>query len=108
MGFVLDGLDTEAYDRSYSDRELLSRLLSYFRPHASQMVLVVIMITLNSVAGTGGPILISKAIDLVREAEHATSGFLLLLSAGVLLLGAWEWLSNYIRQFFSARVVGDG
>ena len=107
MGFVLDGLDTEAYDRSYSDRELLSRLLSYFRPHASQMVLVVIMITLNSVAGTGGPILISKAIDLVREAEHATSGFLLLLSAGVLLLGAWEWLSNYIRQFFSARVVGD-
>ena len=32
MGFILDGLDTEAYDRSYRDRDLLVRLLSYFRP----------------------------------------------------------------------------
>ena len=23
MGFILDGLETEAYDRNYSDRELL-------------------------------------------------------------------------------------
>ena len=28
MGFILDGLDSEAYDRTYRDRELLS-------PHCS-------------------------------------------------------------------------
>ena len=33
MGFILDGLDTEAYDRNYSDRELLRRILGYFRPY---------------------------------------------------------------------------
>ncbi len=40
MGFILDGLDTESYDRSYSDRELVRRILSYFRPHARRMLIV--------------------------------------------------------------------
>ncbi len=105
MGFVLDGLDTEAYDREYSDRELLSRIISYFRPHTRQMILVAAMITLNSVAGTGSPILISRGIDLA--AENPTIEAMLLLTGGVLLLGVTAWIFNYVRQLFSARVVGD-
>ena len=66
MGFVLDGLDTEDYDRNYSDRELLGRIMDYFWPFRRQMILVAIAITLNSAAGSAGPILISKAIDLVH------------------------------------------
>ncbi|MFQ5813402.1 MAG: ABC transporter ATP-binding protein, partial [Anaerolineae bacterium] len=105
MGFVLDGLDTEAYDREYSDRELLRRIIGYFRPHTRQMILVAVMITLNSAAGTGSPILISKAIDMV--AENPSVEALLLLAGGVLLLGVTAWIFNYVRQMFSARVVGD-
>ena len=105
MGFVLDGLDTEAYDREYSDRELLSRIVGYFRPHTRRMILVAAMITLNSVAGTGSPILISRAIDLV--AENPSVEAMLLLAGGVLLLGVTAWIFNYVRQLFSARVVGD-
>jgi ATP-binding cassette subfamily B protein len=105
MGFILDGLDTEAYDREYSDRELLSRIIGYFRPHTRRMMLVAAMITLNSVAGTGGPILISRAIDLV--AQDPAIGNMLLLAGGVLLLGVTAWIFNYVRQMFSARVVGD-
>jgi hypothetical protein len=40
MGFILDGLDTESYDRKYNDRELLQRILSYFRPYTRYMILV--------------------------------------------------------------------
>ena len=105
MGFILDGLDTEAYDREYSDRELLSRIISYFRPHSRQMILVAAMITLNSAAGTGSPILISRAIDMV--AENPSVEAMLLLAGGVLLLGVTAWVFNYFRQLFSARVVGD-
>jgi ABC-type multidrug transport system fused ATPase/permease subunit len=105
MGFVLDGLDTEAYDRHYSDRELVSRIISYFRPYTWQMILVAVMITLNSAAGTGGPILISKAIDIA--AENPSLEAMLLLAGGVLLLGVAAWIFNYIRQMFSARVVGN-
>jgi ATP-binding cassette subfamily B protein len=105
MGFILDGLDTEAYDRNYSDRELLSRIISYFRPHTRQMILVAAMIALNSVTGTGGPILISKAIDIV--AENPSVEPMMLLAGGVLLLGVAAWTFNYVRRMFSARVVGD-
>ncbi len=105
MGFILDGLDTEAYDRNYSDRELLARIVSYFRPYTRQMILVAITITLQSAAGTGGPILISKAIDLL--AQDPSTEKMLLLTGGVLLLGVVGWTFNFIRQLFSARVVGD-
>ena len=32
MGFILDGLETEAYDRSYSDRELVRRIAELLPP----------------------------------------------------------------------------
>lgn len=105
MGFILDGLDTEAYDRNYSDRELLSRIIGYFRPYARQMGMVAAMIALNSAAGTGGPILISRAIDLLTQ--DPSTGAMLLLAGGVLLLGVAAWTFNYVRQMFSARVVGN-
>ena len=105
MGFILDGLDTEAYDRNYSDRELLVRILDYFRPHRRKMFLIAVAIALNSAAGTGGPILISKGIDILSQ-DPAT-GIILLLTGGVLLLGALGWGFNFIQQWFSARVIGD-
>ncbi len=105
MGFVLDGLDSEAYDRNYGDRELLRRVLSYFWPHRKRMVLVAAAISLNSLAGSGGPILISAGIDLM--ARNPSTLAILALCAGVLLLGVMAWVFNYIQQWFSARVVGD-
>ena len=105
MGFILDGLETEAYDRSYSDRELLARIVSYFRPYTRQMILVAVAISLNSAAGTGGPILIARAIDILARSPSVAA--ILLLSGGVLLLGMAAWVFNYIQQLFSARVVGN-
>lgn len=105
MGFILDGLDTETYDRAYGDRELLRRILAYFRPHTRKMILVAAMLMLNSAMATGGPILISAAIDLI--AETPSTRLIVLAAAGVLLLGAAGWGFNYIRQWFSAEVVAD-
>jgi ABC-type multidrug transport system fused ATPase/permease subunit len=105
VGFILNGLDTEAYDRQYRDRELLRRTASYFRPYARQMLLVAIMVTLNSAAGSGGPILISRAIDVLAQDPSVEK--MALLAGGVLLMGAAAWTFNYVRQLVSARVVGD-
>jgi ATP-binding cassette subfamily B protein len=105
MGFVLDGLDTESYDRVYSDRDLVRRIAGYFRPYSRQMALVACMITLDSVTGTAAPILIAKAVDLV--AQNPSTGLILLIAGGVLLTGSAAWVFNYVRQLLSARVVGD-
>ena len=105
MGFIFDGLDTESYDRTYSERELIQRIVGYFRPHARQMALVAGLLTLNSVTSTGGPILIARAIDVAgRDPSPKTAA---LLAGAVLLLGAVAWTINYVRQIVSARVVGD-
>lgn len=105
MGFILDGLDTEAYDRTYSDRELLQRIIEYFRPHARQMLLVAVAITLNAAAGAGGPIVIAQALDVVKT--NTSLPVILLMTGGVLLLGSTAWGFNFIQQLFSARVVGN-
>ena len=105
MGFVLDGLETESYDRHYTDRELVRRIARYFLPHKEKMLLVAVTLTLNSVAGSAGPIIVSRAIDLV--AKNPSLGIILAMAFGVIALGAAAWLFNYIRQRVSARVVGD-
>ncbi len=105
MGFILDGLETESYDRQYSDRELLRRILGYFRPYRRQMILVAVTLTLNSVTSTASPILISRAVDTLSE-KSSTQG-IVLFTLGVLLLGASAWVFNYIRQLFSAKVTGN-
>ena len=37
MGFFY-GLNQEAYDRQYSDKELLQRIFVYFRPHTRKVI----------------------------------------------------------------------
>lgn len=105
MGFILNGLETETYDRTYRDSELIRRIGSYFKPHTRQMVIVATAITLGATAGTGGPILISWALDLL--AQQPTTSAILLLSGGVFLLGAMAWAFNFIQQRLLARVVGS-
>jgi ATP-binding cassette subfamily B protein len=105
MGFIFDGLDSEDYDRHYDDRELIKRILGYFRPYSREMLLTAVMITLNSIATSGSPIVISKAIDVI--ADDPTTEAMLLMTGGVLVMGVAAWFFNYIRQYFSARVVGN-
>lgn len=105
MGFIYDGLDTEDYDRSYSDKELVQRILDYFRPYSGRMVLVGVTLTLNSLTGVAGPILIATAIDVSEV--NPTTQIMFLLALGVSLLGAFGWVFNYIRQYFSAHIVGN-
>jgi ATP-binding cassette, subfamily B, bacterial len=105
MGFVMDGLDAEAYDRSYSDVTLVRRIAGYFRPHARIMATVVVMVVLASAASTVTPILVARGIDALSG--HPTAQALLALAGVVTVFGTLGWGFNFIRQTFSARAVGD-
>src|SRR3954471_4707620 len=104
MGFVMDGLDAEAYDRSYADRELLKRILGYARPVLGTMGLVAGMVVLNSLMDTALPIGISRGIDALQQGRLGTPWVLVgvILAAGVL-----SWCFSFVRQWLTARVVGD-
>ncbi len=105
MGFIMDGLDSEAYDRSYSDRDLLKRILTYFRPQAKRMVIVAVAIVLTSLVDTGLPIAISKAIDQISA--DATLAHLIPFAVLIMLFACTSWVFNFIRRSISAQTVGD-
>lgn len=105
MGFVMDGLGAEDYDRNYSDRALLQRILSYFRPHFGIMLLVAVMVVLNSLMDAVLPIIISRGIDILAADMQMRT--IILLVVAILLSGAFSWTFNFVRQWFTARAVGD-
>ena len=105
MGFVLDGLEAEDYDRNYGDRALVRRILGYFRPQARTMIVVAAMVALASLVEAGVPIAVSRGVDAL--AGNPSLQLLLMIAGGVTVFGSLAWFFNYIRQSFSARAVGD-
>jgi ABC-type multidrug transport system fused ATPase/permease subunit len=101
----MEGLDAEDYDRSYSDGELLRRVRDYFRPAASGMVVVGLMIALNSIASMVQPLLVSWGIDELVTDD--SSRVVWITAGGLLLFGVAAWIFNFIRQWLTARIVSD-
>ncbi|MBN1428836.1 MAG: ABC transporter ATP-binding protein [Anaerolineae bacterium] len=105
MGFIMDGLDAEAYDRTYTDRELLRRIAVYFKPEAGRFVVVATAISLNSLMNLALPVVISWVLDRV-QADMSTQTLVLaaLAVAGIASLG---WVFNWVRGRLSAIAVGN-
>ena len=105
MGFILDGLDTDSYDREYGDLELVRRILGYFRARARDMLIAGGGILGNAAMGAVVPLIISRGIDIA--AVDPDAGRLLWLGALALAAQSLGWLLNYFRQRHSARAIGD-
>src|SRR5207302_333738 len=67
MGFIMDGLDAETYDRKYDDRQLISRIIGYFRPQLSLMLFVAVLVVLTSLMDTAFPLLIALTLNLLSQ-----------------------------------------
>jgi ABC-type multidrug transport system fused ATPase/permease subunit len=113
VGFIMDGLETEAYDRQYSDRQLLSRIASYFRPWRGRMAGVGGVLALASLSEFAAQVVVSKSLDAVSRAKSAGIGagpgdrVIALIAVAVVGFGAIEWLFNYLRYFLASKVVGE-
>ncbi len=105
MGFIMDGLDAEAYDRKYTDRELVARIVSYFKPEAGRMTLVAAAILLTSLVNTGLPAFISASLD--RLVEDSSAQTLLVITGVLCVFGVLGWIFNAIRQWLSAISIGN-
>lgn len=101
MGFIMDGLDAEAYDRSYSDSELVSRIVGYFRPYFPLMLVVAVMVLLNSAMDVLLPVLVASGLDALETQRQ------IWLLIAIFVAGVLSWLFNFIRQWYTARTVGD-
>ncbi len=103
---LFHGLDTEAYDREYSDRELLRRIARYFVPHGRRVFFVAVIITALAFVGAGQIFVISRGLD-VMLGESLTPGPVLIIGGIVLAFGISNWGGNWIRRRILARIIGD-
>ena len=105
MGFIMDGLDAETYDRKYDDRQLISRIIGYFRPQLSLMLFVAVLVVLTSLMDTAFPLLIARSLDIITAAQSAQ--IIGMLIATILITGVLSWTFNFLRQRYTARSVGN-
>ncbi len=105
MGFIMDGLDAEDYDRTYSDTELVKRIIGYFRPYMWKMIAVALVVFLSSLMNLLLPIIISLAVDQLQftPEQFDAIGVAVLLAAA----GSLGWVANLVQQWLSSEAVGD-
>jgi ATP-binding cassette subfamily B protein len=104
MGFFR-GLDTESYDRSYTDGQLLKRIAGYFGQHRKSMIGIIFFMSLISVVGAIQPLIVSRAVDALEG--QLTMNFIWLISVAMFLLGFVVWGASWIRRRMQVRVIGD-
>src|SRR5690606_3958956 len=105
MGFIMDGIEAEGYDRNYTDGQLLRRIGGYFRSHLGQVGAISSLILLNSLMDLVLPVLIAEAVDNVVGVEgSAAINQLIFFILGATIL---SWVFNFMRQRLTARTVGD-
>ncbi len=104
MGFFA-GLNDEKYDRQYSDRELVRRMVSYFNTQTSRLTLATVLIIIQSLIGASFPVVVSRMVDLLREepTPQAIAG----VGIALVIVGVGLWGLNWWRRALTVRAVGD-
>jgi ATP-binding cassette subfamily B protein len=95
MGFF-EGLDAEKYDRKYSDKMLVLRIIQYFKPQWKRMLVVFISVLIIAAGGALQPIIVSRGVD---QLKNDPAGWKIwLIPAAILTIGVISWLTNWISR----------
>ena len=102
---VFFGLDTEAYDRQYTDGELLRRIARYFAPHLRRVTVIGVLVAALALIGAAQPLVVSRGLDLLVASPDLT--LVVAIVAVVLIIGILNWTGNWVRRRLIGRVIGD-
>ncbi len=102
----MDGLGAEAYDRKYSDKQLLGRIVDYFRPQGRRMAFVSLMVAATSILDAALPLMVAHGLDRLTDGHTHFDRGIWELTIAVFLFAIFSWIFNFLRQSRSAAVVG--
>jgi ABC-type multidrug transport system fused ATPase/permease subunit len=105
MGDLFDGLEVEAYDRQYTDRELVRRIVRYFTPHKRALLIITGTVLTTALFETLIPIIVSQGIT--RIARNSPSVLVVGLAGLYLVVATSAWLMNLFRRRATGRTIGD-
>ncbi|MBP6015365.1 MAG: ABC transporter ATP-binding protein [Candidatus Promineofilum sp.] len=103
MAALTRGLGAEKYDRVYSDRALISRILRYFRPYRLKIIVITIAIFIMAGLGALLPIIIANSLDTGTEGTRYPLGLVIL----VFVIGVATWGLAAVRRYLTAQVIAD-
>jgi ATP-binding cassette subfamily B protein len=102
---VFGGLDTEAYDRTYTDSELFRRIGGYFGQHRRRLAVITVFVSIVALTGAAQPLIISRGIEALKGQP---SSLLIWGLTGIMTVaGVGIWLANWQWRRLMARLIGD-
>jgi ATP-binding cassette subfamily B protein len=105
MSALFSGLDIEAYDRVYTDSELIKRIVGYFGPYRKQVIGAIAFVSLVSLAGAGQPLIISRGMAALEG--QLSRPLIWILVALMAVFGVGIWLANMLRRRIQIRVIAS-
>lgn len=105
MAAIMSGLEAEAYDRKYSDKELINRLWRYFAAHRRKVFIVTVCIFAMAAIGASVPIIVSRGVDAITNT--ASTVVIPLLVGAIFFVGVANWVVNLVRRRLTSEVIAD-
>ncbi|MHA1914324.1 MAG: ABC transporter ATP-binding protein [Promethearchaeota archaeon] len=100
------GLDAEEYDRIYSDRQLLSRIIKVFKPYHKSMLIILIFMLLNSFSFGVLPLLTRGIIEQLDQSNYSIP-FISLIILVTLGLNLLYFIFNLVTQTILFKIVSQ-
>lgn len=104
MGMFM-GLGDEHYDRQYSDKDLLRRIIHYLRPHSRQLLIISLLVILMSAVGASYPLVVSRGVDWAANQGNETGMWL--IPAALVAIGTATWFLNWGRRYLTVKTIAD-
>ena len=101
---MFSGLDTESYDRSYSDRELVRRVGVYFARDRKRLLWSIVLIVALAVVTAIQPLVVAEGVNLLGQ--NPAPAMLIGLVAASLAIGLFIWGANWLRRRLLQRITG--
>ncbi len=98
------GLEAEAYDRKYDDRELLRRIGAYFRPHGRKLIVMVTAVLLMAIASSALPLIIAEGVKIMSGGDDSLAVWLVVI---VFITGVGIWGLNWVRRQLTVEIIAD-
>ncbi|OLS19615.1 MAG: putative multidrug resistance ABC transporter ATP-binding/permease protein YheH [Candidatus Heimdallarchaeota archaeon LC_3] len=113
MGFIMAGLEKDDFDREYSDKALLKRIINYFSPYKKGIALIIFSLLFGSLASTLVPLYISDMLDQIEKTYLTTNGIdplgtiITTLMIAILFFFIINFIGNWLQQEITARTVAS-
>lgn len=93
----------ESYERNYSYRELIVRIIEYVKQYKLQIIVIVILIILLSSVNIITPIIYSKSITQAKD--YIVAKRIMIIMALLVFSELFKWILNYFRQCIAAKLI---